>query len=95
MKLIQTKKLVSNEKYILKFDQETRDKLKIIQKEIHDKPIWGCTYCGKVFNDEKQIKGHHIDYSYLCENCNMCYQRTLPDTSIHSTTSMSPSLSDI
>ena len=79
------KRLVRNEANVFKFDQETREKLLIIQKLIHDKPIMGCTYCENVFNDKKQLKGHYTDNSFLCEHCNVCYQRTLPDTFIHST----------
>ena len=39
----------------------------------------------KALNDKKQLKGHHTDNLFLCENCDICYQRTLPDTSNHST----------
>ena len=78
------KRQVSNEMYILKLDIKTRDKLQFIQKSIQNKQPGSCVFCGKVFKDEEELKNLHKENSFACESCNMCYQRTLCDTSIHS-----------
>ena len=78
------KRLVSNEKYILRLENETKEKVKSIQNSINNIQKGGCTFCGKVFNEENQLKMHHTDNPNHCENCYVCYQTTLSDTSLHS-----------
>ena len=68
--------LVQNERYILTLDDEKKGKPKTKQNSVY--------FFGKVFNDEKQLEMHPTDNPNHFDNCNLCYRRTLPFPSIHS-----------